>query len=150
MFETQLTVAVEAKVFGKRQPLFPPWQPRLTLPVGIDGQTQLRALIAAVVTDEVAAFHERQQQRRFVRVLTPEQLEQGAKSGKIDAGGQDEQPQMVDAQEAITTAQKTRQFALDAGLTEVAEAAEQRLELYRAGRPFRQKPTPVGEVGRTK
>jgi tetratricopeptide (TPR) repeat protein len=53
-------------------------------------------------------------------------------------------------EEAITTAQKTRQFALDAGLTEVAEAAEQRLELYRAGRPFRQKPTPVREVGRTK
>ncbi|HEX6776577.1 MAG TPA: hypothetical protein VF099_00175 [Ktedonobacterales bacterium] len=106
MFETQLTVAVEARVFGKRQPLFPPWQPRLTLPVDPDGQTLLHALIAAVVIDEVAEFHERQQQRRFVRVLTPEQLQQGAEAGKIDAGGQDEQPQMVDAQEAITTAQQ--------------------------------------------
>lgn len=74
MIDTQLTVAVEAKVFGKRQPLFSPWQPRLTLPIDAEGQTMLRALIAAVVTDEVAAFHERQQQHRFVRLLMPEQL----------------------------------------------------------------------------
>ena len=106
MIDTQLTVAVEAKVFGKRQPLFSPWQPRLTLPIDAEGQTMLRALVAAVVSNEVASFHERQGQRRFMRVLTPEQLQQGAESGKIDSGGQAEDPQTVDVQDAIATAQQ--------------------------------------------
>lgn len=106
MVDTQLAVAVEAKVFGRRQPLFPPWQLHLILPIDADGSMLLRALIAAVVTNEVAAFHERQEQRRFIRVLTPEQLQQGAESGKIDSGGQAEDPQTVDMQDAIATAQQ--------------------------------------------
>ena len=106
MVDSQLTVAVEAKVFGRRQPLFSPWQPHLTLLVDTEGQTMLRDLIAAVVITEVTAFHERQEQRQLVRVLTPEQLRQGAESGKIAAFGQDEYPQTVDVQDAITTAQQ--------------------------------------------
>ncbi len=106
MIDTQLTVAVEAKVFGRRQPLFPLWQPHLTLPLDADGHTLLQALIAALVTSEVAAFHARQEQRRFVRVLTPEQIQQRAASGKIDAGGQDELPQTVDVHDAIAAAQQ--------------------------------------------
>ena len=112
MIDTQLTVAVEAKIFGKRQPLFSSWQPRLTLPIDAEGQTMLRALVAAVVTNEIASFHERQEQRRFMRVLTPEQLQQGAESGKIDSGGQAEEPQTVDVQEAIATAE----FGFEDGL----------------------------------
>lgn len=107
MIDTQLTVAVEAKIFGKRQPLFSPWQPHLTLPLDAEGQTMLRALVAAVVTNEVASFHERQEQRRFMRVLTPEQLQQGAETGKIDSGGQAEDPQTIDVQDAIAAAQQS-------------------------------------------
>jgi hypothetical protein len=112
MIDTQLTVAVEAKIFGKRQPLISRWQPRLTLPIDAEGQTMLRALVAAVVTNEIASFHERQEQRRFMRVLTPEQLQQGAESGKIDSGGQAEDPQTVDVQDAITAAE----FGFEDGL----------------------------------
>lgn len=107
MIDTQLTVAVEAKIFGKRQPLFSPWQPHLTPPLDAEGQTMLRALVAAVVTNEVASFHERQEQRRFMRVLTPEQLQQGAETGKIDSGGQAEDPQTIDVQDAIAAAQQS-------------------------------------------
>lgn len=97
---TQIMVNVEAKVFGKRKPLFTDWQPQLTLPMG---ETTLQDLIAAVVTSEVAAFHERQEQRHLARVLTPAQINQGAASGKIDAGGQDE-AQIVAVEDAVAVA----------------------------------------------
>lgn len=103
MSDTQIPITVEARVFGQRKPLFSEWQPHVTLPADAAGQTPLRALIAAVVTNEVAAFHERQEQRQLIRVLTPAQIQQGAESGKIDAGSQDE-PQTVDVQDAIATA----------------------------------------------
>jgi hypothetical protein len=104
MPDTQVMISVEAKVFGKRKSLFSGWQPQLTLPTDTDGQTTLRDLIAAVVTGEVAAFHERQDQRKLARVLTAEQIRQGAEEGKIDAGGGQVEPQTVDLQDAIATA----------------------------------------------
>jgi len=104
MIESQMKVSVEAKVFGQRKPLLSQWQPHLTLSTDTRGQTPLSDLIAAVVTNEVAAFHERQEQRQLLRVLTPAQIQQGAALGKIDAGGQDEQPQTVDIQDAVATA----------------------------------------------
>ncbi len=104
MPETQVMITVEAKVFGKRKPLFSDWQPRLTLPTDATGQTTLQELIEAVVTDEVAAFHERQDQRRLVRVLTMAQIQQGAETGKIDAGGGQVEPQTVDLPDTIATA----------------------------------------------
>jgi hypothetical protein len=104
MFVAPRMITVEARVFGQRKALFPQWQPHLTLPADAAGRTPLRDLIAAVVTSEVAAFHERQQQRQLVRVLTPAQMQQGAEVGKIDAGGQDDEPQAVDVQDAIAAA----------------------------------------------
>jgi len=97
-------IAVEAKVFGKRKSLFSGWQPQVTLPTDADGQTTLHDLITAVVTSEVAAFHERQDQRKLARVLTAEQIQQSAEAGKIDAGGGQVEPQTVDLQDAIATA----------------------------------------------
>ncbi len=110
MPDTQVMISVEAKVFGKRKSLFSGWQPQVTLPTDTDGQTALRDLIIAAVTSEVAAFHERQDQRKLARVLTAEQIQQGAEAGKIDAAGwsgaSDGQvePQTVDLQEAIAAA----------------------------------------------
>lgn len=40
---------------------------------------------------------------------------------------------------AITTAERTRDLASSQGLKDIAEAAQERLNLYRAGHPFRQK-----------
>jgi tetratricopeptide (TPR) repeat protein len=49
--------------------------------------------------------------------------------------------------EAIVNANKTRELALAAGQTEIAEAAEKRLTLYRSGKPFRQNPVSPREGG---
>jgi hypothetical protein len=102
--DTQTTINVEAKVLGKSKSLFSGWQPKVNLPTGADGQTTLRDLITAVVTSEVAAFHERQDWRKLARVLTAEQIQQGAEAGKVDSGGGQVEPQTVDLQDAIATA----------------------------------------------
>jgi hypothetical protein len=58
----------------------------------------LRDLIAHVVRSEVAAFHERQGERRLTRVLTLSQIEWAAAQGKIEMGGSDlDQPVNPDA-----------------------------------------------------
>jgi hypothetical protein len=64
---------------------------------------KLRELIAAVVTHEVQAFRERQEERKLALVLSPEQIEQGVVQGKIDLGERDLQ-QTVIASDAIKTA----------------------------------------------
>ncbi len=47
----------------------------------------LRTLIEHVVRTEVAAFDDRERRRRFVRLLTSDDLAAGAEAGKIDLGG---------------------------------------------------------------
>jgi hypothetical protein len=39
--------------------------------------------------------------------------------------------------EAVATAAKVREMALAAGQSEIAQRAEERLALYRAGKPYR-------------
>jgi hypothetical protein len=51
------------------------------------GPVPLRSLIEHVVRAEVGAFADRQQQRRFVQVLTAADLERGVAAGKVDSGG---------------------------------------------------------------
>lgn len=52
-----------------------------------DGGLTLRELIARIVRCEVAAFERRERARRFVRVLSPADIERGASRGKVDPGG---------------------------------------------------------------
>ena len=69
----QLTLTIEAKVLGQRKPIVASWSVMVPpAPATTDGDHRmtLRALLTAVVTDEAAAFHERQQERRLVHVLT--------------------------------------------------------------------------------
>ena len=56
-------------------------------PVPSDGTVPLRALIDHVVRAEVAAFDDRKLQRRFVRLLTADEVAAGAAAGKVDPGG---------------------------------------------------------------
>lgn len=49
----------------------------------------LRDLIAHLVRDEVKGYNRREHQRRLVRVLTPDEIEQGAAVGKVDQGGRE-------------------------------------------------------------
>ena len=81
------TVTVSAKQLGKRRPLFEdfsvPTPPEFH---GDDGVT-LRDLISHIVRREVDAFRTRQAERRVFRVLSPQEIEQGAEKGKIEMGG---------------------------------------------------------------
>ncbi len=101
----ETTIIVDAKVMGQKKPLIQDWQVPLHEPSSPEsaGTLTLRDLITRVVQAEVAAFRERQAQRRLTRFLTQTQIEQAAARGKIEMGGSDlDQP--VDVQEAVRTA----------------------------------------------
>jgi hypothetical protein len=101
-----LTLTIEAKVLGQRRPVLPAVDVTLTSSREADNVQTLRDLLTAVVTHEVEAFEERQEQRRLTRVLLPEEIERGAKRGKIDMGGHTASPGggTVSAAEAAATA----------------------------------------------
>ncbi len=103
MEATVPTIIVDAKVMGQKKPLIHDWEIPLREPTGSTDSLTLQDLIERVVRAEVAAFRERQEQRRLTRFLTQAQIEQAAARGKIEMGGSDlDQP--VDVQEAVHTA----------------------------------------------
>jgi hypothetical protein len=63
----------------------------------------LRELLEHVVRAEVTAFDDRERQRRFVRVLTDDQLATEAATGRIALGGRTRSAP-VDADQAVTNA----------------------------------------------
>jgi hypothetical protein len=96
-------LAIETKTLGQRRPALDAWHMPVTLPSDpAEAGLPLRDLLTAIVTAEVAAFHDRQQARRLDRVLAPEQIEDGAARGKINAGATE--PQAVSLADAIATA----------------------------------------------
>jgi hypothetical protein len=98
------TITIEGKVLGRRKPVLSDLT--FVLPVEWQDPTehlQLREFISRVVQEEVAAFLERQQQRRLIHVLTPNEIELGVQKGKVTMGGRDLN-QEVDPQTAVETA----------------------------------------------
>lgn len=98
-----LTVTVEAKTLGQSRPALAPWELALTARVAEDGVSRVRELLTAIVTAEVEAFRDRQDQRRLIRILSPEEIARGAERGKVDAGGHD-LAQPVNTADAVTVA----------------------------------------------
>src|SRR5262245_23176377 len=97
------SITVEAKVLGRKRPLISDWSIPIPPITGADGRVTLRDLIGWTVRHEVAAFQERQEQRRLVRVLSKEDIERQLAHGKVDLGGQDLQ-HVIDTDAAIATA----------------------------------------------
>lgn len=110
MDEAVTTLRVEARMIGKRKPLDAPWQVTLSpelLRAGSRpaGDFLLRDLLAALVRSEVRAFHQRQEERRMLRVLSAREIDAAARSGKISMGGvEDLAPVEVDEEAAIEVA----------------------------------------------
>jgi hypothetical protein len=75
------SVIVEARVIGQPGEVVDRDHSALT------GETTLRALLVALVHDEVAAHDERRQAGRLLRVLTPADLAAGTTAGRITSGG---------------------------------------------------------------
>lgn len=106
----QSSIKIEGKVFGQRRPLFADFS--VALPpdiVGSGGRLTLRALISLVVEAEVVAFRERQEQRKFVHILSRADIERGIMKGKIDMGGhlianEERETQAVDMNDAVAIA----------------------------------------------
>lgn len=94
------TVQVEAAVVGRKRAGSPEHALTVALP---EGPTALRTLIEAIVRSEVAAFIQRADDERFVRVLTEKAIDEGLVAGTIRSGGR-ETASAVDADEAVATA----------------------------------------------
>lgn len=93
------TLVVSGKALGRKKPLFADF----SVASPTTGEMTLRGLIDHVVRHEVAAFHERQAERRLLRALTARQIEDGLAAGKVDSGGSS-LDQKVEVEEAIATA----------------------------------------------
>src|SRR5262249_49819856 len=101
-------IHVEGRAIGRRKPLFEGFSvpPPAQRGEG-DGPMKLRDLIAHVVTQEVAAFENRQEARRLDRVLSPKQIDEGEARGKISPEARDPKlppAKPVDVDAAIATA----------------------------------------------
>ena len=95
-------VTLEGRILGRKAPLFEDWQ--MPLPPSPSSETlTLRRFIERVVREEVAAFGERQAERRFARVVSGGQIAASAARGKVDMGGRDPQ-QEVDPDQAVRDA----------------------------------------------
>jgi hypothetical protein len=99
-----VVVTVEGKVIGQKNPIFSGWD--VELPPSEHnrgGNLKLRDLISHVVTKEVEAFRERQQERRLASVMTRNDIKQGERKGKVDPGERDLN-QIVNVEDAVATA----------------------------------------------
>ena len=99
-----IRLAIDARLLGQKRPLLTDWG--MTLPLDLTGQAvrlPLRDILTQVVLAELAAFQERQEERRLARILGPEALAAGVAAGKVDLGERDWQ-QVVEAEAAVTTA----------------------------------------------
>ena len=83
MSRIETAITVEARIMGRQKPVI--MSQLVTMGAShLDGvDLRLRDLLAYLVRDEVAAFEQRRQERRLLRVLSPDQLQQAASSGKI-------------------------------------------------------------------
>lgn len=98
-------LVVQGRSLGRTEPLFPDVSVPLPPDVerGSSGIT-LRALLACVVRNEVAAFDARQQERSVLRALTGKELAAGLARGKVASGESDVPRVAVDPDAAVATA----------------------------------------------
>ena len=96
-------LTISGKALGRKKPLFADFSVPFPPDLGDGGSVTLRDLITRVVRHEVEAFEQRQEDRKFVKVLTARQIEEGAAKGKVDMGGRD-LDQKVNVDEATATA----------------------------------------------
>ena len=129
MAESVGTIRVEGKVAGQRRPLFSDFSVEVPPYIGLGGgKLTLRVLISLIVEAEVEAFRLRQEERKFVQILSRADIERGIMKGKIDMGGgldTEQQRQTANREDAIATAL----LAFEDGLYYVFVDEIQRTEL---------------------
>ncbi|MEQ8771149.1 MAG: hypothetical protein RIB60_11645 [Phycisphaerales bacterium] len=98
-----MTIVVATRALGGRRPLLDDFSVDPPAGVGGDEDLTLRQLIIAVVQEQVRLFNKRRLSRRFDRVLTDQQIDSGARKGKIDAAGR-EQGDDAEPEQAVAAA----------------------------------------------
>src|SRR5574342_142400 len=96
-----IALTVEGKVIGQKRPLFTDWH--VELPPGDENHgdsLKLRDLITSIVAKEVEAFKNRQAERKLARVMSRQEIEQGAERGRVDPAEHDF-AQPVSVEEAV-------------------------------------------------
>jgi hypothetical protein len=96
-------LTISAKAIGRKKPLFADYSVSPPAAVAAGQPVTLRDLIGHVVRAEVAAFQQRQTERRLLQALTARQIAEGLAAGKVQAGGSNVE-QHVDPEQAVTTA----------------------------------------------
>src|SRR3954452_1342844 len=96
-------LTVSGKALARKKPLFEDYSVAPPAAVAAGQPMTLRDLIGHVVRAEVAAFQERQADRRLLKALTARQIEQALAVGKVQAGGSD-LDQAVNPDQAVATA----------------------------------------------
>ena len=92
------TITVSAHQLGSKKAIL------TDLHVDISPATALtlRGVLTSVVEEQVRAYENRQAANSLLRILSPEEINQGRAAGKVDLGDHAVQP--IDPQQAIDTA----------------------------------------------
>ena len=99
-----LPIVVEGKVVGQKRSLFTDWRIQLPPPNENQGDhLRLRDLITIIVVKEIEAFQLRQEERKLARVMSRQEIERSAVTGKVDPGERDLQ-QKVNVDQAVGVA----------------------------------------------
>jgi hypothetical protein len=89
------SIVVEGKVVGQKRSLFTDWRIELPpLDQNEGDHLKLRDLITSIVMKEVEAFRLRQEERKLARVMSRQEIEQSAVTGKVNPGDRDLQQQV--------------------------------------------------------
>ncbi len=96
-------LTISAKAVGRKKPLFEDFSVPSPSALAAGQPVTLRDLIDHVVRAEVAAFEERQTERRLLKALTARQIVDALAAGKVQAGGS-ELDQHVAPEQAVATA----------------------------------------------
>ena len=84
----RLPMFIETRLLGRKSRPLDGWAvPGPPITDGDGDRLTLRELITRVVRAQVAAFDQRERARRFVRVLTDAEIDEGAARGRVDPGG---------------------------------------------------------------
>lgn len=119
-------ITVSGRTLGRKKPLFEDFCIPLSPPDEGESQT-LRDVIERIVRHEVAAFRQRQEDRRVLRALTAREIADGAAAGKVAMGESEVEPQDFDEDAAVGTALQ----AFEDGLYLVAIDGDEYRELDR-------------------
>src|SRR5262249_10565103 len=116
-------LTASAKALGRKKPLFDDFSVPPPAAVAAGEPVTLRDLIGHVVRAEVAAFRQRQAERRLLEALTARQIADGLAAGKVQAGGSDlDQP--VDPEGAVAAALQAFADGLFLAIVDEAEVKD--------------------------